>query len=72
MKYKNLKAKEKHLNELYADCFSESEAIDNFIYLTNKSRSKHTTEKNILNSFINHELGTLLRKYDPTAFNSAD
>lgn len=62
---------EKKLNELYADAYSESQAIEQFIYLTNKSRGKHTTEKTIRNAYNNHELGTLLRKYDPTAFYSS-
>ena len=70
---KNLTAaqKEKHLNAIYADSYSQSEALDNFIYLTNKARAKRTTEANIIKHFVNHELGTLLRKYDPIAFNCA-
>jgi len=70
MKFKNNKQKEIHLNRMYADIFSEEEAVDNFIYLTNKSRNKRTTEKHIRNCFNNHELGTLLRRLDPQAFYS--
>ena len=73
MKFTTQKAKEKHLNALYADIYSEQEAMDNFIYLTNKNRSGgHTTEKNIRTCFYNHTLGSLLRKYDPIAFNCSD
>lgn len=61
--------KEKHLNEMYSDIFSEGQAIDSFIYLTVKSRGKHTTEANIRNAHANRMLGTLLRKFDPIAFN---
>ena len=59
--------KEKRLNELYSDIFSEGQAEDHFIYLTNKSRGKHTTLSNIRKHFVNHELGTLLRTFDPIA-----
>ena len=30
MKHKNNAAKERHLNQLYADCFSEEQAVDQF------------------------------------------
>lgn len=60
---------EQYLNELYADNYSESQAMDSFVYLANKSRGKHTTEAAIRNAYHNHTLGTLLRKYDPVAFN---
>ena len=62
-------AHEAKLNQTFADSYSESQAIDNFIYLTNKSRGKHTTVKAIRTAHNNQELGTLLRKYDPIAFN---
>jgi hypothetical protein len=68
----NAKQKEKHLNELYTDCFSENQAIDNFIYLTSKNRSQRTTEAHIKKCYQNRELGSLLRRLDPTAFNCAD
>jgi len=72
MKFSTLKQKEAHLNALYKDAFSEDQAVDNFIYLTNKSRGKHTTEANIRNCAVNGTLGTLLRKLDPIAFNCED
>jgi hypothetical protein len=72
MKHKTLAAKERHLNQLYADIFSQEQAVEHFIYLTNKSRGNYTTEANIRKHHTNHTLGTLLRKYDPIAFNTAD
>lgn len=73
MKFKTLAEKEKHLNDLFADIYSEEEAVNNFIYLANKNRSGgHTTEKNIRNCYTNHTLGTLLRKYDFTAFQCSE
>ena len=62
---------EKHLNALYNDIYSEEQAVDNFIYLTNKGRGKHTTERNIRNKHQRRELGTLLRQFDPISFYSS-
>jgi hypothetical protein len=45
--------KEKELNNLYSDTFSEDEVVTQLIYLTNKSRGKHTTENNIRNQYRN-------------------
>jgi len=72
MKFNTAAQREKHLNALYFDAFSEEQAIDNFIYLTNKSRGKYTTERNLRNAYHRRELGTLLRRLDPIAFNCAD
>jgi len=66
---KTLKEKEKHLNELFFDYYSEQEAVENFVYLTSKNRQKRTTENHIRNCFERRELGSLLRRLDPIAFN---
>jgi hypothetical protein len=66
---KNKKQYEAHLNELYNDCFTQQEAQFNFEYLTSKWRHPRTTKKHILNMYERRELGTLLRKLDPIAFN---
>lgn len=71
MKFKTAKQKEEYLNALYFDIYSEEQAVESFIYLTNKSRGKATTENNIRNHYKRRELGTLLRKFDPIAFNCA-
>ena len=68
---KTKKAFEKHLNHLYFDAFSESQAIDNFIYLTSKSRGQHCSENHLINCINRRELGSLLRRLDPIAFNVA-
>ena len=68
MKKRTPKEHERHLNALYTDSFSESQAVEQFIYLTSKNRSQRTTEANIRNHHANHQLGTLLRKFDPIAF----
>ena len=62
---------EYHLNELYSDSYSEEQAVDQFIYLTNKNRGSGTTEKNIRSAHANHSLGAMLRRHDPIAFNTA-
>lgn len=65
------KAFEAHLNELYADAYSQQQALDNFIYLASPHRDKSTTYPRIIAAYNNHTLGSLLRTYDPTAFNVA-
>lgn len=63
---------EKHLNELYADCYSEEQTVDLLLYLTNKNRrGGHTTEKTIRHYHNNHMIGTLIKKYDTVAFECA-
>jgi hypothetical protein len=66
-----MNTKEKYLNELYADSFSEEEAVNAFIYLTNKDRGQGnvTTEKNIRSCYENHTLGSLLKRLDRIAYN---
>ena len=72
MKFTSAKQKEQHLNALYTDIYTEQDAVDNFIYLTNKKRGRATTERNIRNAHQRRELGSLLRRLDPIAFNCAD
>lgn len=62
------KEKERRLNQQLSDIMSESQAVDSFIYLTNKSRGACTTVKNIRNQHANRGLGSLLRRLDPIAF----
>jgi hypothetical protein len=70
MIFKTNKQKEVHLNEMYTDIFSEEQAVDHFIYLTNKSRSQTTTENHIRKCHGNRTLGSLLKRLDPQAFYS--
>lgn len=65
---KNPKNYEAYLNELYFDSYSESQAFDNFEYLTNKSRGKSISKSKLMQAYHARELGTILRKYDPIAF----
>lgn len=69
---KKLSKKEKHLNELYFSCFSEEQAVEQFVYLTNKSRKQRTTEAHIRKSYQNRELGSLLKRLDPIAYESSN
>lgn len=70
MKNKTKKAYEAHLNELYEQtCYDYCTAISEFDYMTVKSRGRHTTRANIINHYNKQQLGALLRKYDPIAFN---
>lgn len=65
---KKLSRKEKHLNALYFDCLSEEQAVKQFIYLTNKSRTRRTTEAYIRKCYQNRELGSLLKRLDSIAY----
>lgn len=61
---------EAYLNGLYSEtCYDYTTAINEFDYLTVKSRGNHTTRENIIKHYNNLQLGALLRKYDPIAFN---
>ena len=58
------------LNEYYSEAISDYQtAFEQFEYLTAKSRGKHTTKDNIIKNYNAGTLGTLLKKYDPIAFN---
>lgn len=63
------KKREQMLNRMYSDNYSEDDAVESLIYLTNKNRGKHTTEANLRKQYRNKKLGTLLRRLDPIAFN---
>ena len=63
------KQKEQKLNRIYSEVYNEDDAVESLIYLTAKSRGKHTTEANIRKQYRNCKLGTLLRRLDPIAFN---
>jgi hypothetical protein len=65
----NPKQKEQQLNQTLSECYTSDEALDRFIYLTSNRRKARTTEANILKCHRNHQLGTLLRRLDPIAFN---
>jgi hypothetical protein len=66
------KVQERFLNELYTDSIgSEDEAVEQFIYLTNKNRFPRTTEANIIKCFHNRSLGSLLKRLDYTAFSAS-
>jgi len=60
---------ETDLNELYSSIYSENQAIENLLYLTNPSRGKHTSIRKLRECYYAQTLGTLLRRLDPIAFN---
>jgi len=62
------KQKEQRLNKLFSECFTMEEALDNLIYLTNKSRGKSTSESHIIKCYVNGTLGSLLKRLDLIAF----
>jgi len=65
------KEKEQELNYMYSETYNEDEAIEQFIYLTNRNRGKGntTTIAHIRKCYQNEKLGTLLRRLDPISFN---
>lgn len=70
------KNKVARLNKVYSECFSEDEAVDAFIYLTNKNRGKGrgniTTEKHIRDCYNRKTLGALLKRLDLIAYECAE
>lgn len=65
------KNKEEQLNNSLTNCYSEEDAVENFIYLTSKRRGKNnrTTVRNIERCYRENRLGSLLRRLDPMSFN---
>lgn len=57
---KTKKEYETYLNELFADCYSRSQAIDEFCYCA--------AEEDIISGYENHVLGSLLRDKDHIRF----
>ena len=60
------------LNEMFTDSFSENQLVDNYIYLTNKTRGKHCSENAIRKAHRNREFAQLLKRLDPIAYNCMD
>lgn len=61
---------ETKLNALYQDTIPDYvTAFEKFDYMTVRSRGKHTTRNNIIKHYNAGTLGTLLKRYDPMAFN---
>ena len=67
-----MKKKEQDLNLSLTDTMSEEQALDRFIYLTNKGRGTHCTESTIRKAYRNYTLGSLLKRLDPIAYNQKD
>lgn len=61
---------EKSLNDYFDETFEYNELIEKFIYLTNKQRGDAISLKRLKNYILSKEVGTMLRKYDPIAFNT--
>lgn len=60
---------EEYLNDLYSQIFDADSAVDKFIYMTVPSRGNHLSEEEIQGHAYGNTLGTMLREYDPIAFN---
>lgn len=64
----NAKEKLQAVNNMYSEMNIDF-ILENFIYLTSKSRGKHTTESNLIKQHQNNKLGNLLKRLDPIAYN---
>lgn len=60
--------KEIRLNEQLNDMYSESQAIDQFIYLTVVRIGGRTTMTGLRNYYRTRRLGTMLKKFDSLAY----
>lgn len=64
-----MESKEQRLNISFSECYSFDEALEKFIYLSVSGRAGGcTTKANIIQSYLDGTLGTLLKNYDPVAF----
>jgi hypothetical protein len=61
--------KEKRLNDELSDIYTVDEAIDKFLYLTSPNRGEYISERELREHYENRELGTLLKRLDPIAYN---
>lgn len=61
--------KERRLNDELSDIYTVDEAIDKFLYLTSPKRGEHISERELREHYENRELGTLLKRLDPIAYN---
>jgi hypothetical protein len=69
-RYSAASSHEQKLNEYYQNTIPDYyTAFEHFLYLTNPTRGKHTTKNNIIKHYNAGTLGTLLKNYDPIAFN---
>lgn len=64
--------KERRLNDQLSDIYTADEAIEKFLYLTNPKRGEYITERELREHYENRELGTLLKRLDPIAYNMAE
>lgn len=66
---KSTKERERELNKIYSECYSEEAAVEDLIYLTNKNRYGKVTTVNIIRKhYRNATLGTLLNRLDSIRF----
>jgi len=59
---------EAHVNRVLSEMQDEEGAVNNYYYLTNKSRGKTTSANNIRTQHRNERLGSLLKRLDPQAY----
>ena len=69
MPLENKKLKEKRINELIIDCFTEEQFVDIYDYLTVKNKAGlRTTSNNLRNQYKNRNVAALIRRLDPMAY----
>lgn len=71
MKTKTRSKFEQEFNRELSEIYTLDEAVDKFIYLTNKSRGASCSLRTLQAAYHNQTLATLLRRLDQTAFNVA-
>jgi hypothetical protein len=61
--------KNRRIQEQYTSCHSQEQFVEMFIYLTNKNRGAHVTERTLIKKYQYGGIGELLRRYDPIVYN---
>ena len=65
------KQHEDRLNHIYFDNMFPDDVFESLVYLTNKDRKDHITERKLWDWINRGKVGSLLRKYDPIAFHTS-
>lgn len=64
----NKKEFEQHLNNMYAENFTDDETFENLVYLTVPARGEHVSERTLRKHIRLGKAGSLLKRLDPVAY----
>lgn len=60
---------DRRIQDLYTENYSQEQFVDQFIYLTNKSRGEYCTERLLIKKYQYGGIGELIKRLDPIRYN---